>query len=394
MKCKHCGSGDIVTIQGQGYCLNCGYQVAGAAKVVVSAQVLQPGPVGATAPPVAAPIAAQKKAPKAKRKVQKRTGATKRVHTAKIGPALTATTGASYLESAAAHPTQTASVSPQRPQRGPISAPAALHPVRFSSGLALGVGTLVGGVVGAALGFRFDSDTALYAVAGAIIISAVLTVLAAAALTYGVSRKQDGRPAPHSYWWAAARGGFMDLLNLLLMSLIANLLVGMIAIGGWQLLLHYLAPASPVTIGALVVLNVASAWAFIGIYAASRVAAPAVIIGGLTAWQSFQVGWRLYVKAGGHLAVASVEALLLKLAAAVLLAGVAYLSAHELMVLGVASTALLGGLISGLAAALAVFVLLEGEMRIWLRQYRRWILLFTRAERLQLLAGRATRSPH
>jgi hypothetical protein len=213
-------------------------------------------------------------------------------------------------------------------------------------------------------------------------------MLAQSALMYGISRVLDGRPAPHTYWWAAARSGFMDVLNANMITLITLVLIVVAGLAGWRLSLTTGALSWPVRLGLFTLWNLVLAWLLLGTYVARRVALPAVIVGGVTASAGIRVGWRLYRHSGGHLLLTGLEALLGRVAAVLLLTTLAIAAAYNVIsptqleiVLGCAVAA-------GLAAFVLVMVVLEWETRIWLRQYRRVVNLFAPAERVRLLTGR------
>jgi hypothetical protein len=362
MKCQHCGSTDIVAIQGKDYCLNCGHTVTAPTKAEVK------------------PAVTKKPATKAKRKPAKPKAAPKLV------PPRVKVTPPPARELAPPVASRTFDL---RPQQKKTVRPATPHPLRFSLSVAAVLGVIVAVAVGLVLGFQVDSDIGVYVIAACLVMLAVGSVLSQAALFYGLSKAHDRRPAPHAYWWAAARGGFMEIVNVDMLALIGGLLILAAGAAVWRLNAHEVALSQPVRAVGLALVNLLLAWLLLGVYVARRIGIPAVIVGGITAGEGFRVGWRLYARAGGHLVVAGLEALLGRILALLILAvGVYALAAaasspNQLeLVVGAAIGA-------GICIFVLVLVLLEWESRVWLRQYRRWVASFGPAERVRLLTGRA-----
>ncbi len=375
MKCQHCGSTDIVAIQGQNYCLNCGYAVAEAA-------VSPPAP----AAPVTAPKAFKKTpAPaKSKRKAVKK----------RVAPAVAASQPASLNVLAApkaSAPPVVRALDLHRPSR--IAPKVAAHPLRFSLSVAGVLSVITGVIVGLVLGLQVDSDIGTYLLVTGLLILGAGSILAQGALFYGLSKSYDRRPAPHPYWWAAARGAFMEVVNVDIMALIGGLLIVVAGVAVWRLNMHETGLSQAIREAVLIVINLVLGWLLLGAYVARRVAVPAVIIGGITASEGLKVGWRLYRRAGGHLLIGGLEALLGRIVALLLLAVGAYALAAEVGSVP-QPTVVIG---SAVGAAIVVFVLvmviLEWESRVWLRQYRRWVASFGPAERVRLLTGRAQGRP-
>ncbi|HEX7260099.1 MAG TPA: hypothetical protein VF272_04180, partial [Candidatus Saccharimonadia bacterium] len=118
MKCQHCGSKDIISIQGQNFCLNCGVEVI--------------------APPVSAP-----KAPKSKK-------------TAHFPAA-----NAGYKPAAKPQVSQASSLDhPKSKKSGQKSS--SVHPLRFAIKVASSLALLAGTLIWASLWFKLDNDLVLY----------------------------------------------------------------------------------------------------------------------------------------------------------------------------------------------------------------------------------------
>lgn len=356
MKCQHCGSTDIIMIQGQNYCLNCGYAVAPPTSPVAATRAAKPNAIAAKSGP-------KGKAPKA--------------------------SGGKPASSKSENVTS----SPARRQRGqgfgPNAASSSVHPLRFSLLAALIAAGVSGSITALALWLRVDSDTGAYLIVATIIGLGVLISLAHTALLYGRSRSQDGRPATREYWWMAARNGFMDVVNVQLIAIISALVLVGVGLVVWKaglvLDVHFGRIVSGIFLGAA---NLVLIWGFLGIYTAARLATPAVVVGGFSAAQAVRVGWRLYEKAGGHLVAAGVEALLGRAIATVILAVVGYAAITGLEASGTAAVAIGSGLGIALIMFCACMLTLEVDTKLWLTQYRHLATLCPPSERIQLLTGR------
>jgi hypothetical protein len=401
MKCQHCGSDDIVPIQGQNYCLNCGEPVAATTTQVEVPPVAEAPSVAVAAVVPAAAVSASKsaaglvaqplaaavvKAPKRKPRPLKAKPRTKSAgHKAKAkSPRPTTSVKPTTPEPVKA-------VTTQAPRARPLQGTklgGRPHPFRFSVATATLLGVLVGVVTAASLWFQLDTGLALYVIGISAVAAFGLMALAQAALYYGLARSLDGRPTPRSLWWAAARGGFMDVLNVRIMSLISiTILVGL-GFAGWRLGVES-GLAQPVLAVLLVALNLALIWAALGVYIAERMAMPAVVVGGLAAAAALRVGWRLYLKGGGHLLITGFEALVGRLAVVtILLMGVVVIL-RQAPSTTPSSLIIVGTSVSlGLICFAIAMVILEVDVTLWLRQYRHWAARLAPAERLQLLTGR------
>lgn len=336
MKCQNCGSTDIIDIQGQKYCINCGQQV------IVSTSKDTPKKPAKNP----APATAQAKAPTSG-------------HTLNLKP----------MPENDEHPER---IKP--------------HPWRFTTLLSLLVAVPVGLAVTASLGLKFDRDISLYLLVTAVLATSTSLVLAQAALMFGLSKNQDGRMSSRAQWWTAARSGFMDLLNLDLMSIIGGLLI--IGAGFGAVAVADVLPAGWLKPAFLIAANSLLIWVLFGLFIARRMAIPAVVVGGLTAWQSFKTGWRAYLRFGGRLAVASVETVLIRISATVLIAACIL----ALVKLGSSWSQYQVAIAAGAATAVVIFILflvsLQVELRLWLAHYRFWVPAAHLAGRARLLGGR------
>ena len=359
MKCQHCGSTDIIAIQGQNYCLNCGYAVA-PPTTPVATQAAPPSPVS---PPTTKPSTSGKNTKPAPSK-----------------PAIIPSTPARRPQRQTAEPKLQAAKKPSSLR---------VHPLRFSVTVALAAAVVSGGVTAAALWFNVDSDTGVYIIVATVVGLGILISLAHTALLYGRSRSQDGRPADRAYWWMAARSGFMDVVNVQLSAIIAMLILLGTGLAVWQAALRIDANWGMLLGGSiLVVVNLLLIWTFLGVYTAARLATPAVVVGGLSAAEAMRVGWRLYLRAGGHLAAAAVEALFGRAIAAVILAVAGYAAITKLSAGSTATAALVGGAGVALVMFCACMLILEVDTKLWLTQYRHLAMLCSPSERARLLTGR------
>jgi len=347
-------------IQGQNYCLNCGYAVA------------PPTAPVAAAPAVASSAPVTKPAPKEK-------------------------TPQSASSEAGRAETEVVASTPSQRQRGQGAgskaarqpASPSVHPLRFSLLASLTAAAVSGGMTAVALWLHVDSDTGAYLIVATIIGLGIFISLAHIALLYGRSRSQDGRPATREYWWMAARNGFMDVVNVQLIAIISELVLVGAGLAVWKVSLvlgaHYGVLLGGVFLG---LANLILIWVFLGIYTAARLATPAVVIGGFSATQAMRVAWRLYEKAGGHLVAAGVEALFGRAIAAVILAVAGYAAITGLEASGAATLAIGGGLGIALVMFCGCMLTLEVDTKLWLTQYRHLAILCPPSERIQLLTGR------
>lgn len=364
MKCQHCGSTDIVIIQGQSYCLNCGYAVA-------------------PPPTKEAPVTATtgETATKPKRKAKSATPKT-------ALPVTDTTENAEIIPSTPSqrHRGTTLDIRPSAPGSPKTTT---VHPLRFSLMVALAAAVASGVVTAAALWFHLDSDSGAYAITATVVGLGIGIGLAHSALLYGRSRSHDGRPAPREYWWLAARNGFMDVVNVQLITIISSLLLVGVGLAAWQAAIALSANLAMAITGVILgLVNLVLAWALLGVYGAARLATPAVVVGGLSATEAVRVGWRLYLKAGGHLVAAGIEALLSRAVAAVVLAVAGYIAATMVTASGSVAVAVGGGVGIGLIMFCICILTLEVDTKLWLAQYRHWVTLCPPAERIRLLTGR------
>lgn len=342
MKCQNCGSTDIVSIQGENYCINCGQKVnAPVAKVPSD----QPGTKTIAA------VAPKKDKPK---------------H--------------------AKHGGRTLNLRPMPEDTDELEKIKA-HPWRFTVGLSAMIGAVAGLAVGASLGLQLDRDISLYLLTSTLVLTSVTLVLTQSALMYGLSKNQDGRNSHRTQWWAAARSGFMDLLNLDLMSIIGALLLIAAGFGAYQGLSAYLQPGWGLIL-ALSAINAVLAWGMVGIFISRRMAIPAVVVGGMTAWAGYKIGWNAYLKFGGKLAVASVETLLIRISVSVLLAALVLALFKYGVGWGSSEIALAAGAATAVGLFALFMVTLQLELRLWLAQYRFWMPATHPQGRAQLLGGR------
>lgn len=277
----------------------------------------------------------------------------------------------------------------QHGQPNPGSEKLSVHPLRFSWGVAIGMGLLTGVIVAATIWFKLDDDTALYFLAGAGLATLVILLLGHAALLYGRSRAQDGRPAPHGVWWGVARSAFMDLVNVLLLAVISCCLLVGVGFGVWQLTSHYLSGVPEVLV--LGVVNVALIWAFLGTYAALHLGVAAVVIGDVAAMPAVRIGWRLYRQAGGQAVAIVLENIFLRVVGGLALLMGLYLTVYWMSGRGDAAVTLACAGFAAYAIGVASFISVDAETKLWLSPYRRWVGELPAPERLRLLTGRTQR---
>jgi hypothetical protein len=342
MKCQHCGSKDVINIQGQNFCLNCGVEVIGQVVPVIK---------------------------KASPAVEKNSVAS----------------NGSYKPAAKPQVSQPSAFS--RSSKKPLSPAASVHPLKFAFKVGSTLAVLVGSVVGGAVWFELDNDWFLYLAVSGLILLIIMITLSQAALLYGFAKKYDGFPTSHRLWWGAARNGFMDIINVNLICLIILLALAGLDFAVWQLAIsqawHVYLEA-----GLIGVINAAFIWVLLGVYVAKRLAVPAVAIGGLSAMQALKIGWRFYLKAGGHLVAAALEIVVARMFAIALIGLIVYFSFNFNWGSDSATIAISAALLTALVSFMAVMTFLEVEMRIWQRQYRQWAGMLPAALRLRLTTGR------
>ncbi|TAK89676.1 hypothetical protein EPO04_01040 [Patescibacteria group bacterium] len=433
-RCQNCDSTDIVEIQGQKFCINCGEPYtapAGGSVSVKPAVKKQPDPV-AVATPVAIksatgagkpkavkkPVAAKPKAPiepKLKEvKVTKRAEAE-----VKAVPVKSAAATDSALDLRYSTTAQPAAARATHQPVAPIAPPAQKqaetkldepnqstkehklqpptdtkpHPFGFSFKVATLVAVPLAAIFGAMVWFLIGVDIVLYAVvAAALLIFAVLT-LAQSAILYGMSRASDHRPVERRQWWSAARSGFMDVVNINLMTVIVVIITVSLAAAGWQGVGRLGLPDWAET-GLLLALNAVAAWLLLGALVSRHIAIPAAIIGGMSSTQTYKLGWRTFAKAGGSLSLALIRAwitgILVVVGAAI---AVIYLNQHFSEYNHLTVTLLVAAA-TWLFITLLFVTSLQLESRMWLRQYRYWVARCFPSRQLRLLAGRVQTLRH
>lgn len=421
-RCKNCDSTDIVEIQGQKFCINCGEPYAAAssgAKSNVAVQVEEPTSVKE-------PASKPKPAPPAK-KVAKVSKPTSVAASAAVTPvASSAPIATSVPSKPAATPaldlrsnkvtlkkqpnTLVAKTKQENKKYEQASSPAATrqiderhrpapaadtrpHPLSFSVKVALLTATPVAVTIGALVWFRFDLDTVVYAAAVCAVVVFVVLSMAQSAILYGMSRAQDHRPAPRKQWWAAARNGVMDVTNIDIMTAIAAMVTVGAAAVGWQWL-STLNLTGWTEVGSLLILNAVAAWLLLGAAIARHIAIPATVIGGMSSTETYKLGWKTFIKAGGSLSLALVQAWTARII--VMLTAfftILYFSQHLPEYNHAVGVLIIAGC-TGFFTALLIVIALQLESRIWLRHYRYWIARCYPQRQLRLLAGRVQTLRH
>lgn len=185
----------------------------------------------------------------------------------------------------------------------------------------------------------------------------------------------------------------MDIININLISLIVLVVAAGIDVAVWQYITEQLVWEVALSSAVLGVLNVVLVWVLLGTYVAKRLAVPAVVVGGMSAAQAMGIGWRFYVKAGGHLVAAALEIVVVRVFALAVIGLLVYSAINANWGSDALSIAVGSGLLAAIVSFLAVMVLLEVEMRIWQRQYRQWASMFPAALRFRLTTGRVKAQP-
>lgn len=400
-RCKNCDSTDIVEIQGQKFCINCGEPYtaepaavpAKEAKVAVSVAPTPKPPVKkvekkATKPAKEATKPVVSAAPPLDLRKQPVVAAP---HAEPEKPLVVKSKQENQKYQQASTPLSAReSITDHRPEPSPDKRP---HPLGFSFKVASLVAVPVAGAIGAVVWFRFDFDTVLYVAATCAVLAFAFLSLAQAAILYGMSRAYDHRPAPRKQWWAAARSGIMDIINIDLMTVILILVTVGAAAAGWQGLAALELP-DWAEIGLLLVLNAFAAWLLLGAAIARHIAIPATVIGGMSSTQTYRLGWQTFLKAGGSLSLALVQAWTARII--VLVAGffvLLYFGQHLTDYNHTIGALIIAGCV-WLFTMLLFVTALQLEARVWLRHYRYWIARCFPQRQLRLLAGRVQTLRH
>lgn len=420
-RCKNCDSTDIVEIQGQKFCINCGEPYTAASSATKSNVEVQVEKTAAVKEPAPKPksVSPAKKAAKGAKSASVAASAAI-VPVAVSAPVASsappsATTPPLDLRSKKANlktpPTKLVAKTKQenkkyeqasspaaarqiderhRPEPAPDTRP---HPLGFSVKVALLTATPVAVVIGALVWFRFDLDTVAYVAAICAVLVFIILSMAQSAILYGMSRAYDHRPAPRKQWWSAARNGVMDVTNIDIMTAIAAMVTVGAAAAGWQWLGTFNLTGW-LEVGSLLILNALAAWLLLGAAIARHIAIPATVIGGMSSTETYKLGWKTFIKAGGSLSLALVQALTARII--VLLAAfftILYFSQHLPEYNHTVGVLIIAGC-TGFFTALLIVTALQLESRIWLRHYRYWIARCYPQRQLRLLAGRVQTLRH
>lgn len=431
MKCQNCNSTDIVSISGSNFCINCGEQVKQIKEVAspkldspkVGAKVAAKPPQKKKNPTVVNPpkkLAIEDKpehrderlksdlakAPSAKAAPVTRVVAYETKAAPKSQDAAALTDKPSDLLRPYPKPTpwdghenkpasknkigsvQPATVSVDKKSTSDSEPRLNANPLGFSLKLGLIMGALVGLTVGIPLWFQIDTDLMIFGVGLVLIATIALLSLAQAALLYGLSRMQDGRPAERKLWWRAGRGAFLEVANTNMIALITCIICVLAGLGVWRLVqqlpadpAYYRAAAGLAGYGAVV-------WVFFGAIAARHIALPAVVIGGLTSVAGTRLGWRAFTTAGGHLILALIETALIRISIALLISVLVIWGSGYTDEISTYQLTILFGVASALGIVVWYWLVLQIETKIWLKHYRYWVHLYFKDDRLRLLSGR------
>ncbi len=373
--CQNCGSSDVVSIQGQEFCINCGSIVIVPTNSVTEPSKAVPEPVPEPDVSSAIPVVVKSEVvtpiePNHQPNYIKEPPPTSKA---------VADDAPKYHQRSHSHHEQ---------HRPTILHQAKAHPLSYGLRVAATVGLPVSLAISAGLWFNLDRDIMVYLLLGSLLFVGVMLVLAQSALLYGLSRAQDGRPVGRKQWWAVARGGFIEILNADLLTLITQVIAVASAFSLWQTFLRVHNGTNNIDIAMLVLGNVLLAWMLLGTLAARRIAIPAIIIGNLSGVAAVKLGWRCYMRAGGHLIMALAETWIARLALILALLTLILTAGHYAPVLNEPMVVLAAG-VALFVSLFALFILmLQIETKVWLKQYRQWVNTFLAAQRIKLLSGR------
>ncbi|HVE80589.1 MAG TPA: hypothetical protein VNA68_00365 [Candidatus Dormibacteraeota bacterium] len=401
MVCPSCGSNDIVGIQGQQFCINCGHKLGESASKtakVVAAPTARPRIMQDVSPAkTSAPVALNKPASKPVGDISIKHFAaepisTDTLPTAPTKPAATPVANAKKPKETAYKPAaKIASKPTPGPSKKPVFETPSTRSLLVAVKTALGVAVPTGAVIGAAVWLKFDSDIILYAAAAALVMVFITFVLTECALLYGKAAAGNGRPLPRSQWWMAARASFMDVININLTSIMALLFLALSGYGFFEI--AKLIPLDTnYKIAFLLITNALTSWAVIGLYVTRHIAIPAVVIGGFSSSRALQLAWRMYWREGAAMLLSGFETVIMRVI--ILAAAVALVAGSYLVSLGqpaeIAASIIAGGVAT--AIFIAVLGFLEVEIALWLKRYRRLAPQFMPHLRLKLLTGRVSKT--
>jgi hypothetical protein len=362
MVCQNCGSNDIVAIQGQNYCINCGQLVTSvaAAPAPETKKVIKPAVKTANAVKTAAIISSKvdqlpKKPPRPQRMdMAKGT----RAHVLDL------------KNQSREIPEEEPSL-PKLPKIKPTNVVKS-HTFRFTLKLAVATAIPLGALFGVALWLKLNNDVLVYACVAGLVLLAVTVLLAQGSLLYGKSKALDGRPASESTWWAVGRGRFVELLSVNILHIIALIALG-VAAYGFSAMDNSIPASHPSwRFGFLLVANGLIAWLLIGVFVIRRLSIAAISVGGFGVFEAVNMAAEMFNDYGAHVIMSAVETLLVRLVGLLAIVsvflGAARLShgQSQLVIDAAYAAAVAIGIIIWLAFYLNV------EMLLWLRRYR-WV---------------------
>ncbi len=406
MRCPNCQSKDIVAIQGQSYCINCGQLVAGQSSKSERQTIASLVKVGITVPdqppekeqpsPKIVPISPSVvDAPKetSKRSLLSfahKSSATKSNDS--VQPVKNVATDIAPVK-----PTDSKVVDLKPAVVKPPTATATLaggpaikiksHPFRISLSLASIIAGPIAIGFALALYLRTDSDVLLFALLPAALISVgTMTTLAQAALLYGLAKRHDGRGVDRKGWWQMAGQSSMELLQL---NILTMLVVGVLVAAGyasWDGSGQLLGNMQIIRIILLALINGFLIWLAAGALVARRLASVAVVVNDIPLFTALRLGIGMYWHIGGHLLAATGESLGVKIVTAGVIAALGWVSIYLQAIVpaigmpAVYAAAIFIGLLTILTVGLHV------EVRLWLAQYRHWAPLCFPDKRKSMLA--------
>lgn len=377
MTCKNCGSNDIIAIQDQNYCINCGQLAESKSGFRRAKKVIAPQT------PSAIDIKGSPKSPQP-------TG----VPLIKDGDL--APRGMGEIISRKADKSGNFTRKPLLDLRESISnntdestgsAPKA-HAFAFVMKLALGIAIPASSVLALALYLKVDTDLILYGAIAGSVLAGLSVMILHAALLYGGSKARDGRIVAESQWWLQAKSRFTEILLINVVSALGITILSVAVYGFYAISLLIPSDGAIAGIVFLLAANTFVSWLVIGLLCIRRLTIAIVTIGGQPAVEAMRMAWNMYGDYGGHLILSAAETSLVKLMAAVTVIVIGYCAYTFSQ-----SNATLEPLAYGLAALVSIVlwlvVFMRFEVAIWLTRYR-WIAGKQPARtKAQLLAGGA-----
>lgn len=356
MKCPNCSSENLVPVQNELFCVECGYAFDS----------------------------------NMKKKGKKLSVASHKHTDLSVKPSLET----EYDPGPVKAPDKVSSMAPKASDKdGKFFEPASnrfIHSFWFAVHAAILVGIVMGLAVGFSLYFQLTSDIILYVSAMALVVSVALITTAEAALFFGQSKQRDGRLLSDHAWWHSGREISLEIININLAVVVACtciVAVMVAAYGG----LSYIPEAFRLI--ALLAVNSIAIWFLLDLYVVRRLAVAGAAIGGLSVLEALQTAHAMVRLKRGGLFVVAVATFVIKAVGLAIAGGVFYLGHYA-----ASADQSMAYLYYGAAVMTAVIIYstinLETETGLWLGKYRHLAGTVLSNRRVKLLTGRTHKTIH